>query len=96
VAVGEGSGAQGADCPAGIGVASQDHACGGLQGADAAHHFETIGTVTALPRQHHFKGGGTEEFLGLGSAKSVVDGAILALEDAPEDLMDGTVGIDYK
>jgi hypothetical protein len=96
VAIAENPSAHGADYAVGIRVAGKDHASGGLQSANAMHHPQAVAAVTALSGQHHVKGGGAEERLGFASAKSVLDGAILPLEDAPQDLMDGTVGIDNQ
>jgi hypothetical protein len=84
VTVGENPGTDRADNMVRRGIAGQNHPRVGLQGADAAGNLQTVRSVTSLSRQNDIEGESSQTLLHVGPPVSLVYGAVLSLENAPE------------
>lgn len=89
-----GAGADGADDASGVGIAGKDGFCIGLKGAELTGKFEAVEAVGALAGEDQVIGPGAEALQGFTAAIGVADGAVLALEEAHQEVVDGAVGVD--
>jgi hypothetical protein len=75
------------------GIAGQNHARVRLQGADTAGNLQTVRSITSLPGQYDIERESSQTLLHIGPPIGLVYGAVFPLENAPEELVRGTLVI---
>ena len=93
VEVAVGAGADGADHPSRVGVAGKDGFGVRLKGVELTGEMEAVEAVGALAGEDQVIGPGAEALQGFTATIGVPDGAILALEEAHQEVVDGAIGV---
>jgi hypothetical protein len=94
VEIAVGAGADGSDDASGVGIAGKDGLGVGLEGVELAGEIEAVEAVAALAGKDEVIGPGTEALQRFTSPIGVPDGAILALKEAHQEVVDGAIGVD--
>jgi hypothetical protein len=87
-------GADGADDAGGVGIAGKDGFGVGLKGVELTGQPEAVEAVAALAGKDEVIRPGAEALQGFTAAIGVPDGAILAFEEAHQEVVDGSVRVD--
>src|ERR1039458_9630142 len=93
VEVAVGAGADGAEDASRVGIAGKDNLCIGLQDVQLTDELEAVQVVGALAGEHQIIELGAEALQGFTPAIGVPDGAILALQEAHQEVVDGAVWV---